>query len=72
MGKIGTPYIKVEKRDGNCHVTVMKGVPGGHVLAGRGICPDGDTDALKAEVSRVMQVIRLREGPQEIQADGYS
>lgn len=70
MGKVGTPYIKVEKIGGLRLITIMKGVPGGHVLAARGECVRGDPSAFEAEVKRCLAAAGVREASQEMQANG--
>lgn len=72
MAHRSKPYIKCEKRDGMYFLSVMKGIPGGHVLKGRGTVPTGDMLALRTKVIQMMATAREGEPNWEKQADGNS
>lgn len=70
--KVPSGYVKCEKRNGALLLTIMRGVPGGHVLAAQGECAEGDTEGLRAEVIRMIDKARFEAPRQEKQADGNS
>lgn len=72
MSKLGKPYVRCEKRDGELLLTVMRGVPGGHALGARGKCAAGDSTALKLEVIRLVEAARAGRPTWGKQADGHS
>lgn len=72
MPRMPKPYIRCEKRDGKLLLTVMRAVPGGHVLGARGVADLTDVESIRAEVVRCIDKARLEGRVRGKQANGNS